>query len=69
MPFDFFDKLVEPCLVSKKGLFLGAGSLMGFLAIKRRVMSIGGDSGLPFIEESWMIGHLLIFEEDLDSVP
>jgi hypothetical protein len=33
------------------------------------VVSGGGDSGLPFIEESGMVGHLLILEEDLDPVP
>ena len=30
---------------------------------------MGGDPGLPFIQEPGMIGHLLILEEDLDAVP
>jgi hypothetical protein len=33
------------------------------------VVSFGGDSGLFFIDESFVIGHLLILEEDLDAVP
>ena len=68
-PFEFFDKLIEPLLLSQKGLFLVTGTLMSSLAVKGRVVSLGGDSGLSFIDESGMIGHLLIFEEDLYPVP
>ena len=42
---------------------------MRSFSAKRSVVSRGGDPGLPFIQEPGMIGHLLIFEEDLDPVP
>ena len=64
-----FDKLIEPLLLSNQGLFLHAGSLMSSFPAKGGVMSRGGDPGLPFIQEPWMIGHLLILEEDLYPVP
>ena len=42
---------------------------VGSLAMEGEVVSFGGDSGLFFIDESFVIGHLLILEEDLDAVP
>ena len=67
--FELFDILIESLRLSKQGLFLLAGTLMGSFAVQRGMVSLSGDSGLPFIDEPWMIGHLLIFEEDLDPVP
>ena len=37
--------------------------------VKQWMVSIGGDPGLPFIQEPRMIGYLLILEEDLYAIP
>ena len=67
--FEFLNILIEPLGLSPEGLLLLAGSLMSPLAVKRRMVSISGDPGLPLIQEPWMIAYLLIFEEDLYPVP
>lgn len=42
---------------------------MSALTAKRRMMSTDGNPGLPFIQKPGMVGHLQIFEEDLDPIP
>ncbi len=68
-PFEFFYKRIEPRILPQKGFFLWAGPFMSSLAVQRGVVALFGDAGLSLIEEPGMIGHLLIFEEDLDPVP
>ena len=59
----------SPFMLSEQGLLFHAGPFVGSLPVKRRVMSEGGDPGLPFIQEPQMVGHLLILEEDLHPFP
>ena len=52
-----------------KELFLYGGSLVGPLAVKRRVMSSGGNARFPLIHEPQMIGDLAVLAEDLYPLP
>ena len=67
--FELPDKPIEPFIMPEQGLLLHTGPFVGSLPVKRRVMSEGGDPGLPFIQEPQMIGDLLILEEDLHPFP
>lgn len=68
-PLEFFYKRSQPRILSKKGLFLRAWTRMSSLTVKGGMVSLGGDSGFSFIQKPGMVGHLLVFEEDLYPVP
>jgi len=55
--------------VTHEAPFLFARTAAGSLAIEREMVTFGGASGLSLVEESFVIGHLLLFPVDLDPIP